>query len=412
MNSTSRLLVVAVLLSLLACGVSAELLRVPQDYATIFEAGAEAVSGDTIGVYAGVYYEGGAHVNPGVTVLGMEDDSTLIQVYPASSSAPFLAPSGEEPAVIENLQIFGGLTGGVVTNHNPELVIQRCYLFRISDEWEPCFVIRSSADIVVRRCHILAYHHVDNALLIELSPDVRALMEDCIVYATAAVWLEGQSSCVELRNNTFLTGIRADNGHTTAWSMIVVNNILPYGRCVGSDPDTLEWRYNCFTESLPDPDCGYQIGNFSDDPLLCDTEIIDWPFARDYRLQPDSPCRGAGEGSLDVGARWGVCWPPEGLDDWPYSEIQRLRVSDPRPNPSMGEVRLLLEQAPSEPVQIRVWDVAGNLVRTLPTIHPNERQQVHWDGRTTSGQLVPAGIYYLRVATPTEQTSKRVVILK
>ncbi len=248
-----------------------------------------------------------------------------------------------------------------------------------------------------------------------MTPYVRAKMEDCVVFTGSEFWGGTDHCLIELRNNTFLSQlhIRSVPQDLTDWSMILVNNIVANVSWYGSAPDTTELRYNDFVQSLPDPDCGYQIGNFSADPFLCDsTGDGSGAFFLDHRLHPDSPCRGTGEDGEDVGARWGICWPPEEVDDWPHPEMSHFWASVPSPNPTTGGTRLRLEAASSVRVEIDIIDACGRVIRRLPSTSLNYQTYLSWDGRGSDQRLVRPGIYHIRLRCADQTLSRRVAIIR
>jgi flagellar hook assembly protein FlgD len=61
-------------------------------------------------------------------------------------------------------------------------------------------------------------------------------------------------------------------------------------------------------------------------------------------------------------------------------------------------MRYRLEQ--SGRVVVRVYDVAGRLVRSFAQERVAGSYGVSWDGRLDNGQRVPSGIYFYRVTLP------------
>ena len=71
------------------------------------------------------------------------------------------------------------------------------------------------------------------------------------------------------------------------------------------------------------------------------------------------------------------------------------------------------EVLPAEgPVELRVHDVAGRLVRTLASRRAIRRSAVlrtfTWDGRTDDGREAPTGVYFVRGAAPNLRVTLRV----
>jgi hypothetical protein len=64
-------------------------------------------------------------------------------------------------------------------------------------------------------------------------------------------------------------------------------------------------------------------------------------------------------------------------------------------------------------VTLRIYDVAGRLVRTLVngTQKPG-RKTVVWDGRSGSGQMVATGVYFYRMTAPGFEQTRKMVVMK
>jgi len=83
------------------------------------------------------------------------------------------------------------------------------------------------------------------------------------------------------------------------------------------------------------------------------------------------------------------------------------------PNPSPGPVTIRFSLDASCPARIAVHDLGGRLVRMLASgPFPAGQQSFVWDGRSDTGLPLPAGVYYVRLATPRESTAKRVITLE
>jgi hypothetical protein len=62
------------------------------------------------------------------------------------------------------------------------------------------------------------------------------------------------------------------------------------------------------------------------------------------------------------------------------------------------------------PRAIRIFDVSGRLVRSLP-VPPGEEGAREWDGRDAAGRFVPAGLYFARLVSGSVHAQSRVVLL-
>jgi len=99
-------------------------------------------------------------------------------------------------------------------------------------------------------------------------------------------------------------------------------------------------------------------------------------------------------------------WIAAGTDVPPYADGERFEplIVRAAPNPFRGETTIMMSQTRLGIPSIRIFDLSGRLVRdyddlmwTAGSLDP----LVQWDGRDNQGHDVPAGIYVLRVKTPT-----------
>lgn len=82
-------------------------------------------------------------------------------------------------------------------------------------------------------------------------------------------------------------------------------------------------------------------------------------------------------------------------------------------NPARGPVEAELRLSRPGPVAARIYNVRGALVRTIQDgPAPAGISALRWDGRDDRGATAPAGIYFLRVETPTGRASHKVALLR
>ena len=87
--------------------------------------------------------------------------------------------------------------------------------------------------------------------------------------------------------------------------------------------------------------------------------------------------------------------------------LQTVRLYPSRPNPAPGGVTQFRFALPTtQPATLRVYDVAGRLVRRL---HEGPAaagfHDVRWDGTDRAGRTVPSGTYFARLRTSDGQQS-------
>jgi hypothetical protein len=98
----------------------------------------------------------------------------------------------------------------------------------------------------------------------------------------------------------------------------------------------------------------------------------------------------------------------------PVSDAYSIEAYRPVPNPFNDGMRMAYVVGPAgERVSIRVFDVAGRLVRTLANdFAPAGRHLVTWDGTSDEGARMRNGMYFVHVRIGMQARQVRVTILK
>jgi len=88
-------------------------------------------------------------------------------------------------------------------------------------------------------------------------------------------------------------------------------------------------------------------------------------------------------------------------------------LATPTPNPVRGSAMIHFGLARAGEVRLELFDIAGRRVRTLAggAMAPGPHSAL-WDGRDQHGQRVGAGVYFLRLTTPSRTFTARVAALK
>jgi hypothetical protein len=93
--------------------------------------------------------------------------------------------------------------------------------------------------------------------------------------------------------------------------------------------------------------------------------------------------------------------------------VYEFALGPARPNPSLGSVSISYSLAQESPVSLRVYNVAGRLVRTLVSgtgeAGPHD---IVWDARDDHGVRVAAGVYFYRMNAGSWQSQRKVVFLE
>ncbi len=88
------------------------------------------------------------------------------------------------------------------------------------------------------------------------------------------------------------------------------------------------------------------------------------------------------------------------------------------PNPFNPETWIPYQLSGDSPVSISIYDLTGNLVRTLSLgfqsagFYNSRDRAAYWNGRNAFGEPVSSGTYFYRLKTPSHHQTRRLVIIK
>ena len=141
------------------------------------------------------------------------------------------------------------------------------------------------------------------------------------------------------------------------------------------------------------------------DGLFCDAP------EGDLQIAENSPCLGAGEDGVTIGAHGvgcqaiGVPWPPT-------PEVANLVQNYPNPFNPTTTIEYRLSRAGA--VRLEVYDLQGRLVRQLRggEQEPAGRHEATWDGRDLCGREMAAGTYLYRLEVGTTRQSRSMVLVR
>ncbi|HWN82870.1 MAG TPA: FG-GAP-like repeat-containing protein, partial [Candidatus Udaeobacter sp.] len=117
------------------------------------------------------------------------------------------------------------------------------------------------------------------------------------------------------------------------------------------------------------------------------------------------PGNSVGEGDVRIGG------PPVGIADSEAPPVTGVVLSPAVPNPFAASTAFALTLPARGAVRLGVYDVQGRFVATLAEgMQPAGRQEMHWDGRNSSGHALPGGVYFVRLESGGQVTAQKVVI--
>ena len=88
------------------------------------------------------------------------------------------------------------------------------------------------------------------------------------------------------------------------------------------------------------------------------------------------------------------------------------------PNPFNPETWIPYHLSEDSPVSISIYDASGGLVRTFSLgfqsagFYYDRERAAYWDGKNALGERVASGVYFYRLATPSFEQTRRMIVLK
>jgi hypothetical protein len=151
-------------------------------------------------------------------------------------------------------------------------------------------------------------------------------------------------------------------------------------------------------------------GNFSEDPLFCDTA------AHDYGLREGSPCTPLSSPNLEcdlIGARPQGCAPVYPPDPPPEPDTAQLQLLSAVPNPSTGATVMRFSVPAPGHVSLRVYTLDGREVAVVWD-GPRERglHSVSWDGCDGRGRVLSSGVYFVRLVSGRQERARRFHLIR
>ncbi len=148
-------------------------------------------------------------------------------------------------------------------------------------------------------------------------------------------------------------------------------------------------------------------GNISLDPKFCAAAAGDWA------IDAGSPCSPANSGGCGLIGALAVACSATPVEDGPPAPVLVFRVEPASPNPFNPITSIRFSLPAAARTLVRVYDVAGRVVRTLVDAELQAAAHVAiWDGRDDGGRLCPSGVYFYRVASGEHAATGRVAMVK
>lgn len=289
----------------------AKILNFPDEYLSIKDAINAAEYGDSVLIASGAYYESQINLKSGVTILGADRYTTIID---GSGTAVFYDKTGSNTAIVENLTIRSGMGAAAMfisTPNSSPNIINNVFTDSASG------VVFLVNEFGINTSNILNNEFINNnfGIWIGGSPTVNYsnITNNIFTGNDTGIYLSGDSNIEPLiQNNTIDNngeGIKIDNGPEPRISNNIITNnngagILLAGSVYTYIPEKTEEILNSiqyndvfnnqggnYVDTRLRDQTGIH-GNISEDPLFVDATN------GDYHLQPNSPSKDTGDPSI------------------------------------------------------------------------------------------------------------------
>ncbi|MDD2890182.1 MAG: T9SS type A sorting domain-containing protein [bacterium] len=83
------------------------------------------------------------------------------------------------------------------------------------------------------------------------------------------------------------------------------------------------------------------------------------------------------------------------------------------PNPIIGKTVISYSGNKSTNTLLTIYDISGKLVKSFPMVQSSNKQMTNltWDTKDNTGKKVSAGIYFCKLRTGTDISTKTLVVL-
>ncbi|OQX57609.1 hypothetical protein B5M50_05535, partial [candidate division KSB1 bacterium 4484_219] len=92
---------------------------------------------------------------------------------------------------------------------------------------------------------------------------------------------------------------------------------------------------------------------------------------------------------------------------------RRFSLSQNYPNPFNPGTAIVFSLERTEPVTLSVFNLMGEKVATLVDgIKPAGEHRIYWNGRDVQGNLLPSGLYFYRLQTPSRTLTRKMTLIR
>ena len=379
----------------------ARTLHVPSQFATIQAAIDAAVNGDTVMVASGLY-------NISATIQNNRANNLmLLGSRQEDGSNASIINAAIDPGTYVAIKFFGvtgcTIAGFEVKNAHSGISVENC---------KHCLITKN---YIHDNDQATSWH--GNGIEIYSSENIDVTFNIIDHNEFHGIDLCYGNKNINIINNTVLQTYTNDGIVLAEYceNITIKNNIIAFNSEEGIEivyqtpPSPINFvnDYNCFWQNGAGPiRSPFEIGPNS---VLADPLIVDMANHNFY-LRSGSPCLGAGEGGVNIGALGITATTVSNVD----SELPTTFELDQNyPNPFNAQTHINYQLPERSLVWLIIFNVLGQEVKTLVN---EEKAAGHhtvlWDGKDNNNKPVGAGIYLYNMKAGNFISSQKLAILK
>ncbi|MFO7890986.1 MAG: right-handed parallel beta-helix repeat-containing protein [bacterium] len=371
-------------------------IHVPADYPTIQQAINAATDGDTIMVAPGTYTISSAIVNDRVNNLKIYgsrkqdgSDASIVDASVNPGEHFCFSFQGVTGCEISGFEIKNGVVGIFHDN---------------------CMNCTCSSNYIHHQHKVSGSNNPSG---ISICRSTMIDVEYCILDSNQVKGIEiWESENIDIVNNTIVNNTDKSGCMISDSDLVTIkNNIFAYNDSYGIGITHCSFTdfvhdYNCFYFNSTHPIQGYSPGahSITVDPLFEDLTHSD------YFLQTGSPCLGAGEGGVNIGALG-----EKGTDvsETPSLIVDEFRLFQNRPNPFNATTQISYSIPTSSRISLRIYNLRGEEVVSLfDGYQKSGMHTVRWDACYSNGHPVTSGVYLYRLQTDDFVSTRKLLLMK
>ncbi len=104
---------------------------------------------------------------------------------------------------------------------------------------------------------------------------------------------------------------------------------------------------------------------------------------------------------------------PVSAADEVHNPVPEISLLPNQPNPFSASTQInILCKNNNAPLEVKIYNLKGQLVKTLFQAIPNEKNTLSWEGNDNAGKKVSSGIYFIKAQQGKNIQTRKILLLK